>query len=78
VRLYRTLNPKKLVEVGFCRQPTNMTLAAYIKSLKLPTATQHPFLTVTKADIPSITVLLNSYLLRYEHIVQHYIHMCLP
>lgn len=75
---HRSLNPKKLVEVndtffviffenfwfqvGFCRQPPHLTMANFIKSLKLPTATEFPFQSTTPDDIPGITELLNTYL----------------
>ena len=36
---HRSLNPKKLIEVGFSSLPRKMPLARYIKLYKLPTET---------------------------------------
>lgn len=61
---HRTLNPKKLTEIGFCRQPTTMTMAGFIKSLKLPATTVNPFETMLPEDVPGVTRLLNNFLTR--------------
>jgi glycylpeptide N-tetradecanoyltransferase len=36
---HRSLNPKKLVEVGFSSLPANTPMARYVKLLKLPAET---------------------------------------
>jgi glycylpeptide N-tetradecanoyltransferase len=39
---HRSLNPKKLVEVGFSSLPPNTPMARYIKLLKVPAETTIP------------------------------------
>jgi len=63
---HRNLNPKKLIEVGFSRLGSRMTMARTIKLYKLP---ETPKLTGVRAlrseDIPRVTELLSSYLKKF-------------
>ena len=52
---HRSLNPKKLVEVGFSSLPANTTMARYTKLLKLPTETSIQGLReMTKKDVKKV------------------------
>lgn len=64
---HRSLNPKKLIEVGFSKLGKRMTLSRTIKLHKLPPvpATQG-LRKMTKADAPQVLDLLNSYLANYD------------
>lgn len=63
---HRSLNPKKLVEVGFSSLPPNMPMARYVKLLKLPNETSIKGLRpMNKGDIKIVTELLNDYLKAY-------------
>jgi glycylpeptide N-tetradecanoyltransferase len=60
---HRSLNPKKLVSVGFSRLAPRMTLARLTKLYKLPTDQQVPQLRVMEAkDVPGVHKLLTQYL----------------
>ena len=60
---HRSLNPKKLVEVGFSALPPGQPMARYIKLHKLPTKTSIPGLRpMKKSDVPRVHELLNAYL----------------
>lgn len=63
---HRSLNPKKLVNVGFSRLPPRMTMARMIKNYKLPTTTSTPNLReMTEADVNGVHDLLTTYLKKY-------------
>ncbi|KAF1776444.1 Myristoyl-CoA:protein N-myristoyltransferase, C-terminal [Phytophthora cactorum] len=64
---HRSLNPKKLIEVGFSPLPPRMTLAQTIKALKLPTHTSTPgFRAMERTDVPEVTRLLKEYLTKFH------------
>ncbi|TPX35754.1 hypothetical protein SmJEL517_g01935 [Synchytrium microbalum] len=64
---HRSLNPKKLIETQFSHLAKNMTMARTIRLYKLPDDPQTPGLrAMTKADVPAVTTLLNTYLTRYK------------
>lgn len=63
---HRTLNPKKLIDVGFSRLGDRMTMSRTIKLYKLPTSTTTPGLRKMELrDVPSVTRLLQNYLSRF-------------
>ncbi|CAK0785601.1 glycylpeptide N-tetradecanoyltransferase [Coccomyxa viridis] len=64
---HRSLNPKKLISVGFSRLAPRMTLARTLKLYKLPDQPQTPGLRpLTAQDVPQVTQLLSQYLSTYE------------
>eukprot|EP00546_Thalassionema_frauenfeldii_P003836 CAMPEP_0178919218 /NCGR_PEP_ID=MMETSP0786-20121207/14310_1 /TAXON_ID=186022 /ORGANISM="Thalassionema frauenfeldii, Strain CCMP 1798" /LENGTH=386 /DNA_ID=CAMNT_0020593115 /DNA_START=179 /DNA_END=1339 /DNA_ORIENTATION=- len=64
---HRSLNPKKLVEVGFSRLAPRMTLARLQKLYKLPNETSTPTLRVmTIKDVPAVHKLLTRYLTKFD------------
>ncbi|PSC70746.1 Glycylpeptide N-tetradecanoyltransferase 1 [Micractinium conductrix] len=64
---HRSLNPKKLIGVGFSRLAPRMTMARTLKLYKLPDVPQTPGLRQMEAkDVPQVTQLLNSYLAGYS------------
>lgn len=64
---HRSLNPKKLIEVGFSSLAPRMTLARTIKLYKLPSAPATPGLRpMAASDAPAVAALLNDYLSRFK------------
>ncbi|EEY54242.1 glycylpeptide N-tetradecanoyltransferase 2 [Phytophthora infestans T30-4] len=64
---HRSLNPKKLIEVGFSPLPPRMTLAQTIKTLKLPTRTSTlGFRAMERTDVPAVRRLLRDYLAKFH------------
>ncbi|KAL8492547.1 hypothetical protein ACS0TY_023946 [Phlomoides rotata] len=62
----RTLNPKKLIDVGFSRLGERMTMSRMMKLHKLPNSTVTPGLrNMELRDVPSVTVLLRNYLSQF-------------
>jgi glycylpeptide N-tetradecanoyltransferase len=60
---HRSLNPKKLIDIGFSRLHRNMTMLRTIKLYKVPDTPQLPgFRPLVAADVPEVTRLLNGYL----------------
>ncbi|CAM8961233.1 unnamed protein product [Rhodiola kirilowii] len=60
---HRSLNPKKLIDVGFSRLGARMTMSRTIKLYKLPDATVTPgFRKMELRDVPAVTRLLRNYL----------------
>lgn len=60
---HRSLNPKKLIDVGFSRLGARMTMSRTIKLYKLPESTVTPgFRKMELHDVPAITRLLRNYL----------------
>lgn len=60
---HRSLNPKKLIAVGFSRLAPRMTMARTLKLYKLPDVPQTPGLRQMEGrDVPQVTALLASYL----------------
>ncbi|KAI5674345.1 hypothetical protein M9H77_14709 [Catharanthus roseus] len=63
---HRTLNPKKLIDVGFSRLSERMTMSRAIKLYKLPNSTTTPgFRKMELRDVPAVTKLLKNYLSRF-------------
>lgn len=64
---HRSLNPKKLIEVGFSRLAPRMTMTQTIKMSKLPESPLTPgFREMHKKDIPQVTKLLETYLKQFD------------
>lgn len=64
---HRSLNPKKLVNVGFSRLGHRMTLARMQKLYKLPDQPATPGLrAMEEKDVEAVTVLLNEYLVQFH------------
>lgn len=64
---HRSLNPKKLVEVGFSSLPANTPMARYVKLLKLPGETSVKGLREMQAgDVKVVYELLNAYLSKFD------------
>uniref|UniRef100_A0A7S0WW22 Glycylpeptide N-tetradecanoyltransferase n=1 Tax=Chlamydomonas leiostraca TaxID=1034604 RepID=A0A7S0WW22_9CHLO len=64
---HRSLNPKKLIDVGFSRLAPRMTMARTIKLYKLPDTPLTPRIrAIEHRDVPQVTQLLNSYLERFR------------
>ena len=60
---HRSLNPQKLIEVGFSPMPSQTTLAQTIKMLTLPAETLITgFRPMKRTDVPQVTKLLQEYL----------------
>lgn len=78
---HRSLNPKKLVEVGFSSLPPNTPMARYVKLLKVNTDTSIPGIRpMTKKDVSQVQALLSNYLTKFPlHLdfskeeVEHYL-----
>ncbi|XWS12096.1 hypothetical protein CRYUN_Cryun37aG0061000 [Craigia yunnanensis] len=78
---HRSLNPKKLIEVGFSRPGPRMTISRTIKLYKLPESTVTPgFRKMRLHDVPAVTRLLRNYLSQFvvapdfsEHDVEHWL-----
>jgi glycylpeptide N-tetradecanoyltransferase len=65
---HRSLNPKKLIEVGFSRLASNMTMMRTIKFYKLDIKEMSPGVRVMSTqDVPAVTALLRGYLGRYAY-----------
>ena len=78
---HRSLNPKKLIDVGFSRLGARMTMSRTIKLYKLPDSTVTPgFRKMELRDVPAVTRLLRNYLSQFvvapdfdEHDVEHWL-----
>ncbi|KAL6002695.1 glycylpeptide N-tetradecanoyltransferase [Asimina triloba] len=63
---HRSLNPKKLIDVGFSRLGARMTMSRTIKLYKLPEYTTTPgFRKMELRDVPAVTRLLRNYLSQF-------------
>ncbi|XP_075505238.1 glycylpeptide N-tetradecanoyltransferase 1-like [Primulina tabacum] len=63
---HRSLNPKKLIDVGFSRLGARMTMSRTIKLYKLPDQTATPgFRKMEPHDVPAVTRLLRNYLKQF-------------
>ncbi|XP_055831721.1 glycylpeptide N-tetradecanoyltransferase 1-like [Solanum dulcamara] len=63
---HRSLNPKKLIDVGFSRLGARMTMSRTIKLYKLPDQTVTPgFRKMEPHDVPAVTRLLRDYLKQF-------------
>ena len=67
---HRTLNPKKLVEVGFSSLPAGVPMAKYVKSHNVEKENELNLLgnvrPMEEKDVKAVTKLLNEYLKRFE------------
>ncbi|CAM6085120.1 unnamed protein product [Calypogeia fissa] len=64
---HRSLNPKKLIDVGFSRLAPRMTMSRTIKLYRLPEETATPgFRAMERRDVPAVTRLLQEHLAQYE------------
>ncbi|KAJ4950184.1 hypothetical protein NE237_027016 [Protea cynaroides] len=78
---HRSLNPKKLIDVGFSRLGARMTMSRTIKLYKLPESTVTPgFRQMELRDVPAVTRLLRNYLSQFvvapdfdENDVEHWL-----
>ncbi|KAJ4960025.1 hypothetical protein NE237_019935 [Protea cynaroides] len=78
---HRSLNPKKLIDVGFSRLGARMTMSRTIKLYKLPESTTTPgFRKMELRDVPAVTRLLRNYLSQFavapdfdENDVEHWL-----
>ncbi|KAM7498869.1 hypothetical protein LguiA_023283 [Lonicera macranthoides] len=78
---HRSLNPKKLIDVGFSRLGARMTMSRTIKLYKLPDSTVTPgFRKMEPHDVPAVTRLLRNYLSQFivapdldENDVEHWL-----
>ncbi len=59
---HRSLNPKKLVNVGFSRISPRMTMARMIKLYKVAKEPNHPLVEMTEEHIDGVHALLKTYL----------------
>mmetsp|Transcript_37542 Transcript_37542/g.91071 ORF Transcript_37542/g.91071 Transcript_37542/m.91071 type:complete len:416 (-) Transcript_37542:40-1287(-) len=59
---HRSLNPKKLVKVGFSRLNPRMTMARMVKLYKLPDQTRSNLVPMTKDHVDGVHKLLTTYL----------------
>jgi len=65
---HRSLNPKKLVDVGFSHMGSRMTMARMIRLYKLPDAPQIKGIRkMEDKDVPQVTKLLSEYLKKFKH-----------
>ena len=63
---HRSLNPRKLIDVGFSRLARNMTMQRTIKLYSVPKATQLPGMRKAEdRDVPHIHKLLSEYLKKF-------------
>jgi len=63
---HRSLNPKKLIEVGFSHLGNRMTMARTIKLYKLPETPKLPGMReMVASDIPRVTELVTAYLKKF-------------
>ncbi|KAK4769774.1 hypothetical protein SAY87_030306 [Trapa incisa] len=63
---HRSLNAKKLIDVGFSRLGARMTMSRTIKLYKLPDSTVTPgFRKMELRDVPAVTRLLRNYLSQF-------------
>ncbi|CAI5501788.1 unnamed protein product [Closterium sp. Naga37s-1] len=63
---HRSLNPKKLIDVGFSRLAPRMTMSRTIKLYRLPEQTATPGLrAMERRDVPAVCRLLKSYLAQF-------------
>ncbi|ORX89853.1 N-myristoyl transferase [Basidiobolus meristosporus CBS 931.73] len=65
---HRSLNPKKLVEIGFSALPRGMTMDRLVRRYKLPNATTiNGLRPMLEQDIVSVRALLNRYLAQFDY-----------
>jgi len=68
---HRSLNPKKLVEVGFSALPKDTPMSRFVKLYKLPAETSIVGLRpMEKKDVPVVTKKLNTFLQQFKMHIQ--------
>lgn len=68
---HRSLNPKKLIDVGFSSLPAKMPMARFVKIYTLPKETTTPGLRpMERKDIPVVHKKLNTYLTQFKMHIQ--------
>jgi len=80
---HRSLNPKKLIDVGFSHLGPRMTMARTIKLYKVPDEPQLPGMReMTEKDVPRVTELVTGYLKKFplhpEFVAAEVAHWMLP
>jgi len=80
---HRSLNPKKLIDVGFSHLGRRMTMARTIKLYKVPDEPQLPGMReMTEKDVPRVTELVTGYLKKFplhpEFVADEVAHWMLP
>lgn len=80
---HRSLNPKKLIEVGFSRLAPRMTMTRTIKMFKLPDAAVIPgYRKMQEKDVAQVAALLKTYLGKFdlvpEYLEEEVAHWMLP
>ncbi len=64
---HRTINAKKLAEIGFSAIPHNMSMEAHVKRFELPAQTNLPGLREMEVrDVPAVGKLLRRYMKRFD------------
>ena len=63
---HRSLNPKKLIDIGFSRLPPKTTLTTQIKLHKMPTEPKFRFRKTLLSDVSSLAILMSSYLAKFK------------
>lgn len=79
---HRSLNPKKLVNIGFSRLGPRMTMARLLKLYKLPDAPDNPLRPMEERDVDGVhdllTAELQQYALHFEFTREEIAHWLLP
>eukprot|EP01132_Coremiostelium_polycephalum_P003690 gene3690-4599_t len=63
---HRSLNPKKLIEVGFSSLPPKMTMGVMIKFYRVDEQPKYQIRALKKEDVPSLKELMENYLSTYK------------
>ncbi|SPO25817.1 probable Glycylpeptide N-tetradecanoyltransferase [Ustilago trichophora] len=64
---HRTINAKKLAEIGFSAVPHNMSMDAHVKRFALPSAHNLPGLReMERRDVPAVGKLMRRYMRRFD------------
>ncbi len=64
---HRTINARKLAEIGFSAIPHNMSMEAHVKRFELPTKTNLPGLREMELrDVPQVGKLMRRYMRRFD------------
>ncbi|CDW97683.1 hypothetical protein [Sporisorium scitamineum] len=64
---HRTINARKLTEIGFSAVPHGMTMEAHVKRFELPAATDLPGLREMEVrDVPQVGKLMRRYMRRFD------------
>lgn len=64
---HRSMNPQKLIDIGFSAVPKDMPLARFIKRFEVPKQTTTPGLReMVPADVPAVGRLMRRYMRRFD------------